>query len=116
MLQMLRTACGAVVVVTAGVLAGVATGKHGTSNPGLPKLEQPGVGAVLVGTATALLVLVAMSGASAVRRHRRRPNATFSTRYEHGLTAAQYLRRQAVLAAILVAIACLGIWLRHRYG
>jgi hypothetical protein len=57
-----------------------------------------------------------MSGASAVRRQRRNPNARFSTRYERRLTAGQYLHRLIVLAAILVAVVFLGIWLRFRYG
>ncbi len=115
-LGMVGTVCCAVAAVAVGVAAGVATGKHGTSHPGLPKLEQPGAGAVVVGLAAGLLAITAMSAAHAVYRQRRNPNARFSTRYERRLTAAQYLRRLGFMAAILVAAGCLGIWLRHRYG
>jgi hypothetical protein len=113
---MARTACVTTVVLAAGIAAGVATGEQGTKNPGLPRLEQPGVGAFMVGMSTGLLALSAMRVAYVLHRRRRKPDATYSTRYGTGLTAGQYLRQVTFVALCCAAMCCLGLWLRHQYG
>ncbi len=106
------------VCLAAGIAAGVATanGEPGTPHYGPSKLERPGVGAVLVGFGVGMLVFAAMRIAYVLRERRREPNKIYRTRYERGLTRGQYLRRLGSLELGLVAMCCLGLWLRHRYG
>ena len=98
-----------------GIAAGAATGEHGTSNPSLPKPEQPGVGAALVGMSAALFVGLAMRIGYVLHR-RRNPNAKYRTRYRRGLTTEQYLRQLVITALICVAMCCLGLLFRYQYG
>jgi hypothetical protein len=119
---MARTVCLTVVVLTgslaAGIAAGVATAtdEPGTSNHGASKLQQPGVGAVVVGFSVAMLVFAAMRIVYVLRERRRTPDKTYRTKYERGLTVQQYLRRLWSLVLAMAALCCLGLWLRHRYG
>ena len=76
-LERVRITCCFVVAMAVGIAAGVATGEHGTSNPGLPKLEQPGVGAALVGMSAALFVGLVMRIGYVLHR-RRNPSAWVS--------------------------------------
>ena len=115
-LHMVRTACVTAVVLAVGIAAGVATGEQGIRNPGLPGLEQPGVGAFMVGMSAGLLTLSAMRIGYVLHRRRRKPNATYSTRYGTRLTAGQHLRQLTFAALCCTAMCCLGLWLRHHYG
>jgi len=114
-LARVRVTCCFVVAMAVGIAAGVATGEQGTSNPGLPKLEQPGVGAALVGVGAALFVGLAMRIGYVLHR-RRNPDATYRTRYRRGLTTKQYLRQLIITALICVALCCLGLLFRYQYG
>jgi hypothetical protein len=118
--RMARTACITLVSVTvcgaAGIAAGLAVGEHGADNPRLPHSAQPGDGAVLVGTGVALLVAMLMRIGYVLLERRRKPTKKYSTRYSHGLTSQQYLRTLGSFALAMVALCCLGLWLRHRYG
>ena len=86
-----------------------------TGSPGLPKLEQPGVGAALVGMSAALFVGLAMRIGYVLHR-RRNPSAKYRTRYRRGLTTEQYLRQLIITALICVAMCCLGLLFRYQYG
>jgi len=122
MRRMARTARIAVAVLTvslaAGIAAGVATDADmpGTPHYGLSKLQRPGVGAVFVGFGVAMLVIGAMRIGYVLHERRRKPNKVYRTKYESGLTRPQYLRRLGSLELALVAMCCVGLWLRHRYG
>jgi hypothetical protein len=104
------------VCLAAGLAAAVATGARGTTNPGPPRNEQPGGGAVLVGGGVALLVGMTMRIAYVLLERRRNPNKTYSTRTQHGLTAQQYLRVLFSYLLLPVGLCGLGFWLRLEYG
>jgi hypothetical protein len=70
----------------------------------------------MVGTSAALLALFVMRIAYILRRRRRKPNATYSTRYATGLTFERYLRQLTFAGLCCAAACCLGLWLRHQYG
>jgi hypothetical protein len=116
--RMARTAGCTVLVLAAGIAAGVATATEepGTRSYGPSKLQQPGVGPVMVGLSVGLLVFVALRIAYVVRERPRKPNKKYRTKYERGLTFQQYLRRLWSLMLVVTALCCLGLWLRHQYG
>ena len=88
----------------------------GTINHGSSKWQQPGVGATLVGFSVGMLVFAAMRIAYVLYERRELPNRMYGTRYEPRLTRLQYLRRLGSLELGLVALCCVGLWLRHQYG
>jgi hypothetical protein len=93
------------------------TGVSGTARPGLPRWQQPGLGAGLVGISAALLAFLIGAQISLVRDRSRHPNARY--RSLHGFryhTIQQSLRHNVRMSLILVLLAVLGLWLRHRYG
>jgi hypothetical protein len=103
--------------ISAFVIGFGVTGVSGTARPGLHRWQQPGLGAALVGISAALLVLLLGARISLVRDRSRHPNARY--RSLHGfryLTIPQSLRHNARMSLILVPLAVLGLWLRHRYG
>jgi hypothetical protein len=77
--RMARTACITVAILAAclaaGIAAGVATAtdEPGATNHGPSKLQQPGVGAVLVGFSVGMLVFAAMRIAYVLHERRREP-------------------------------------------
>jgi hypothetical protein len=104
------------VCLAAGIAAGAATGERGSTNPGLPRNEQPGGGAILFGGGVALLVGMTMRIAYVLLERRRKPNKTYSIRTQHGLTAQQYVRLLISYLPLPVGLCCLGLWLRLEFG
>lgn len=99
------------------------TGTTGVDRPDLPIWKQPGTGAFLVGFSAAWLAFAAGAQISVLRERRLHPNPRYqfvrSTRFPFDTrhyTASQALRLNARAPLILVPLAALGLWLRHRYG
>lgn len=104
-------------MIAAFVIGIALTGTSGPDRPDLPRWQQPGMGAVLVGGGALLLVITAGAVISLLRDRRRYRNATYlrlrSVRYRTNL---QVLRGSLLSMSISACFIILGLWLRHSYG
>jgi hypothetical protein len=86
------------------VFAGIATGEHGFYRPGVPRIEEPGSGAVYVGAGAgglAFLFLLVANQWWQWRHGRRGFRGLSGSRY---MTFTQSLGRIALVALIFVAM------------
>jgi hypothetical protein len=101
------------------------TGTSGPQRPGLPRWQEPGFGAVMVGLGALLLALAAGIAISLVR-DRRRYGARYRQLRSLGYRVIPGAFRNDpwaapiavgfIVAPIAAGFIVLGLWLRHRYG
>lgn len=104
-------------VIAAFAIGYGVTGESGTSRPGMPSWQEPGLGAALVGASAALMAFLAGAQISLLRDRRLHPYRRYRTSHgRESYTISQSLRRNPRVLLLLVPMALLGLWLRHRYG
>jgi hypothetical protein len=114
------TAVFLAVGLAVGIAAGVATAVsvHGIGYPSPPGPRHQGKesGAIVVGFSMGTLAILALRIGYAVREHRRRPDATFGTRWKRGLTLPEYVSHVAACMLLVLVIAGLGLLTQYQYG
>jgi hypothetical protein len=120
LVSVLRVLLSIMVCIAAFVVGVVITGTTGGVRPDVPRWQQPGFGAIVVGSSFAILAVLACMLAASVRERRHQLNVRLpSLDMPWYSVLSSVVQRPVGLAMLLVVVLLfipIGFWLRHRYG